>query len=530
MFKANSAFFGFFVRISRDGVERHARRAVARRFCLAALLACAAIFAVTPLYAYVVQMPDTSFGIGGKVMTAVSPGTGDDVTTAVVIQPDRKIVVGGTCDKKFCMVRYLEDGTLDNTFGQFGRVIQSRLGEDTANAMVLQPDGKLILAGDCNVATGTNRRFCAARFTTTGALDTTFGDGSGWVEIDLRPTYDAAHAIALQSDGKIVLAGRCFTFNGSLYDFCLVRLLSNGSLDTSFNGSGSAIVPRRGNDTANEYATAVAIQHDDMILVAGYCEFAQDAFCAVRYKADGSGVDASFGGAGYIGWSTPNGDPGVTFGERVHSIALQPNGKFILGGNCNGRTCAVRFLADGARDTGFGTDGVVYGHNTIWSVPVAYGTATVRPDGSILLTGRWALYGWRDGMGTILDSGGNSVLGELVRVPSTEAVNVVHTGWRSHAQQADGKIVTIGQCDPNPTDFCVFRYESGPTEYRNCSLDIDGDGKVLATTDSLIHTRIALGMTGSAVISGIAFPANAVRKLWPDIRTYLRAQCGMAIP
>ena len=101
------------------------------------------------------------------------------------------------------------------------------------------------------------------------------------------------------------------------------------------------------------------------------------------------------------------------------------------------------------------------------------------------------------------------------------------------AIQPDGKILQVGACY-GPAAFCVARYEGGAFGARNCSLDFDGDGRVLATTDMLIGTRIALGMTGVAVINGITFAANAARDEWGtnssrDIRKYLVTQCGMSL-
>ena len=96
--------------------------------------------------------------------------------------------------------------------------------------------------------------------------------------------------------------------------------------------------------------------------------------------------------------------------------------------------------------------------------------------------------------------------------------------------QPDGKVLIAGQChNGSNSDFCVARYDGGPFGYRNCSLDIDGDGLVLATTDMLIGTRIALGITGPAVIGGITFAPNATRNSWPLIRDYLVTQCGMSL-
>ena len=77
--------------------------------------------------------------------------------------------------------------------------------------------------------------------------------------------------------------------------------------------------------------------------------------------------------------------------------------------------------------------------------------------------------------------------------------------------------------------FCLARYEGGPFGAQNCSLDFDGDGRVTATTDVLIGTRIALGINSSAALNGINFPATATRNTWPLIRDYLVAQCGMSL-
>ena len=98
--------------------------------------------------------------------------------------------------------------------------------------------------------------------------------------------------------------------------------------------------------------------------------------------------------------------------------------------------------------------------------------------------------------------------------------------------QLDGKIVLAGYCanSTGNNSFCTARYDGGPFGAQNCKLDIDGDNRILPATGSLIHARIALGLTGDAVINGIAFPAEATRKTWASIRTYLVAQCGMNLP
>jgi hypothetical protein len=100
------------------------------------------------------------------------------------------------------------------------------------------------------------------------------------------------------------------------------------------------------------------------------------------------------------------------------------------------------------------------------------------------------------------------------------------------ALQLDGKIMLAGYCSNSTGNsvFCIARYDGGPFGAQNCKLDIDGDNRLLPATDSLIHTRIALGFTGEAVVAGIAFPAGATRKTWASIRTYLVTQCGLNLP
>ena len=181
---------------------------------------------------------DLSFAGVGYVTTTIGTSPSDDRARAVVVQPDGKIVVAGTCDDDFCMVRYLVNGSLDGTFGTGGRVVQNLVGTDTAYAMVMQPDGKFVLAGHC--VAGLTSTFCAARFTTAGALDQSFGGASsGFVTINVTSAGDVAKAVTLQTDGKIVMAGACTNLSPSTgQDFCLVRLNGDGTPDLTFNGTG----------------------------------------------------------------------------------------------------------------------------------------------------------------------------------------------------------------------------------------------------------------------------------------------------
>ena len=411
--------------------------------------------------------PDPDFGIGGTVITTIK---GASTAQALFVQPDGKIVMAGWCFDlasspffPFCALRYNVDGSLDLSFGLNGKVITTvgtGNGSDAAYAAALQPDGKMVLAGGCY--NGTNNDFCAARYDSAGQLDNTFGSG-GKVIAAVGSNDDVAKSVAIQPDGKIVLAGTCS--NGSSNEFCAMRLNASGLLDTGFNATGKVITAiGSGSD-----AQAVALQPDGRILVAGKCSAVPfNYFCVLRYNVNGS-LDTSFGGTGRFLTQVGSGN------DFAYSIALQPDGKILLAGNCttggNDDFCMVRYHPNGILDVTFNGTGKV-----------------ITPVGS-----------------------GNDLAKTILLQP-------------------DGKILIAGYCDGDRnTDFCVARYDSGPFGYKNCSLDVDGDGRFLATTDALINMRIALGITGPAVIGGITFAPNATRNTWPLIRDFLVTQCGVSL-
>ncbi len=416
-------------------------------------------------------MLDSGFGSGGKAITSV--GAQDDTLTAAAIQNDGKIVLAGYCGVAglpvFCMLRYNSGGTaLDSGFGTNGRVFTSMSnGGDQANAIALQPDGKIVLVGGCNV--NTQSVFCVARYNSNGSLDTSF-DGNGKVSTAIG-SEATAYAVALQSNGKIVVAGSCT--NSGQKDFCLARY-TNGNLDLSFDGNGLLATDMNGGD---DIARAVAIQADGKIVIAGSCaaspppSFAH--FCAARYDTDGS-LDTSFAGDGLVTTTF------VGYRSIATSLAVQPDGKLVLSGSCESGVfpfvtnvfCADRHNSDGGLDSTFGSNGKV-----------------------------------------------------------TTQVDVSGDKSNAMALQTDGRILLGGRCTSGgESDFCVIRYDGGPFGAQNCKLDIDGDGRVLATIDMLIATRVALGATGSAAISGVTFAAHATRKTWSSIRSYLVTHCNMNLP
>ncbi len=236
--------------------------------------------------------PDPTFGTGGKVATDIDPTSGQgsvDLAHAVALQPDGKIVAAGFSENgvvgggpRFAVVRYQPDGGLDGTFGTGGKVTTDLVGShEEAEGLVLQPDGKIVVAGGTGTATA-SFDFALARYGSDGSLDPAFGAG-GIVTTDLAGNLDKAHSIARQSDGKLVVAGETLS-NGldPSYNFALARYNEDGSLDTTFGAGGTVTTDFGGH---NDHAFAIALQPDGNIVAAGD---AFPDFALARYVGGGA--------------------------------------------------------------------------------------------------------------------------------------------------------------------------------------------------------------------------------------------------
>lgn len=341
--------------------------------------------------------PDLSFGTRGSTTTAFP--TRDADATAVALQRDGKIIVigsaflNGTSD--FAAARYNTNGTLDSSFGNGGKLLTDFGGSDIPAALAIQRDGKIIMTGSTNEADptsllNTSLNFVVVRYNTDGKVDLGFGDRRsipfiipfGRVIIDFFGNDDGAQAIALQQDGKIVVAGGANKFFNSNPDFALIRFNPDGSLDKTFGTDGRLTTKFNSQplvDTREETssaAVAVAIQSDGKILAGGtalisqpHLQFFTLGFVLARYTADGR-PDIQFGTNGIV---LPD------FGGDVSSMELQANGKIVMGGalsdgippnglgttggfqfNAGGsRFTLVRYTRDGRPDSSFGNGGQV---------------------------------------------------------------------------------------------------------------------------------------------------------------------------
>jgi uncharacterized delta-60 repeat protein len=286
----------------------------------------------------------------GKLMVPV--GTGDNVGRSLTVQPDGKILVAGLSyngsDYDFSLIRLNGDGSLDASFDGDGKRIVSISGSEIGYSVTVQPDGKILVAGSWT--NGIVKDFSLTRLNADGSLDTSF-DGDGKLIVPVGSGSDSGYSVAVQPDGRILVAG--YSFTGTDDDFSVIRLNSNGSLDTSFDGDGKLIVPV---GSGSDYGLSLSLQPDGKILVAGHSNSngTDSAFSLIRLNGDGS-LDTSFDGDGKR--IVPVGSSG----DIGYSVTVQPDGKILMAGSSvngtNNDFSLIRLNVDGSLDTSFDGDG-----------------------------------------------------------------------------------------------------------------------------------------------------------------------------
>jgi uncharacterized delta-60 repeat protein len=318
---------------------------------------------------------DVTFGKDGTVRTTFEPWTS---VSALIRQPNGKLVVAGSSGDgmhapNVFLARYAPDGRLDPTFGSGGFVLTDFGGggeaSEGAGALVLQPDGKLVVAGSMNSVPHSSS-LILARYHPDGRLDATFG-AEGRVRTSI-PGY--ATALIRQPDGKLVVAGGVGHSRMSFGVVLVARFLPDGRLDATFGSEGTVGTDFGDGSTAH----ALVRQPDGHLVVAGGSGIGGSNVVLARYAPDGR-LDATFGKGG-----TVTTDLGAV--EWANALVQQPDGKLIVAGTAIDPTRSLssslllRYQPDGRLDPAFGIDGVV-------TTAFTGNALVLQPDGKLVAAG-----------------------------------------------------------------------------------------------------------------------------------------------
>src|SRR5262245_82010 len=325
---------------------------------------------------------DLGFNGTGFVVTVVP--TGSSQAKSIARQTDGKIVVAGFANVPvqgndnldFLVVRYDTAGGLDSSFGGTGIVTTAiRDGDDQAEAVIQQTDGKIVAAGLSYDAGFNDSTVTLVRYLDNGTLDPNFGGGTGKVTTAIGTgTYDGALALIQQADGKLVVAGY------TDIDIVVVRYDTSGMPDTSFNGTGMTTPVGMGRSEARALVQQAS---DGKLVVAGVSnDGTEDQFTLIRYGTDGMLDTAGFGTGGIVTTSVGTGDAAAS------GLALQADGKLVAAGQASNGTntdfALVRYDTSGTPDGTFGSGGIV-------TTPIGKddGAAAIvyQPDGFLAVAG-----------------------------------------------------------------------------------------------------------------------------------------------
>lgn len=330
---------------------------------------------------------DISFGGIGKVVTSFA---GSATPYKPLVQSDNKIIAvgysqGSAGGTYFTLTRYNTDGSLDPSFGDQGQVFTdfqvAPSAIQAALAAVLQPDGKILAAGYASIHHPGDSFYAMARYNTDGSLDTSFGIG-GKVMTQIQTGQHEARAIAIGTDGKIVLAGAFLSIQTT--QTLVARYNADGSLDTSFGGAGTVVDFRGSTPGDANRAFAVAVQPDGKIVIGG--SFGRETTVSgyditfARFNTNGT-YDNTFGDQGRVLIPSPQ------ISEGINAIALQPDGSILAAGysGSNWNFLIMRLLGNGAQDITFSDDGRT-------TVPMGGFSGAralaLRPNGKILVSGQ----------------------------------------------------------------------------------------------------------------------------------------------
>jgi uncharacterized delta-60 repeat protein len=455
---------------------------------------------------------DRTFGTGGLVVTAFV-GTAESIIDSVALDAKDRIVAAGYTfggedrngfpARRFALARYTTSGSLDKTFGKGGEVTTNVVAgnDDTANAVVIQPDGKIVAAGWSFNSSTSTLYFALTRYTTGGSLDKAFGTGGTVVTNFGNNGASGIDALTLDTQGRIVAAG--FTLPGFSHNpsnttasFAVARYTSNGSLDNTFGAGGEVGTGfRSGAVSAQGIARG---QNGQLVVVGGGAapsglgNGTPGDFSLARYNANGT-LDKTFGNAGQVSTLT------APLNSTFDAFATEPDGKVIVvGGLSSGsdNSGILRLNKDGSLDTTFGSGGEVI---TQLSLAGATVVVVVQPDGKILVVTTSATFGNQaSGYVSLLRFNANGSVDSSFGVDG-ETLSAALPG---HVPQSTGS-VTVAGVVVQPDGKIVVAAGTG-------SLDL-----VRFNKDGSLDTGFGSAHTGS-IVTAFSETASSTLALQPD--------------
>lgn len=309
---------------------------------------------------------DRSFGTNGIVLKQFSPYLYDQMNT-LIMQPGKGVLLAGEtrvgiARYAYFLARYTFNGMLDTHFGVDGVIEQPFIGDgwyDEINALAVQSDGLIIVAGYSKFGDG--QKISVVRYTADGQPDSTFGTQSIFVSEYLGlQQRDEAIAVAIQPcTNRIIVGATSVDQAPGKVRLVLLGLTQAGVLDRTWGVGGLVQEPFLGVGCKDQ-VEALAMYQDGSVVVAGsFSNGAGEQAFLIRYTKEGV-KDRSFGTGGVV--AQPVIAPGATH-DCINALALQPDGKIIAVGKTGGeltfQACMMRYTAQGQLDTTFGVNGIL---------------------------------------------------------------------------------------------------------------------------------------------------------------------------
>jgi uncharacterized delta-60 repeat protein len=415
---------------------------------------------------------DATFGTNGKVVTAVSAF--NDKSKDLLVQPDGKIIVGGEVSVVFGdtsyieLVRYNANGSIDNSFGVNGKVFTGFANVNCSlKALALQSDGKIIAVGytlDKTIIANTKTDFAIVRYNPNGSLDTSF-DGDGRVTTDFNSDVDIAYALAIQTDGKIIVVGD--SKQGRQMQSVMARYNPNGSLDLSFNVNGKVLTSLFRDDGYQIFTITVLSDNNILLGKRTFSDSGQYQIVAtdmLKYSSAGI-LDMSFGNVG----------------GRLNEVSQFPihkvlsNGKILIASYIfnpiDGSSIQLlRYNANGRKDSTYGNQGIII---TRYKNPAVSVTDFIeQKDGRIAVLATFSTFisGQPDSFGLVrynYDGSLDNTFGTFGNAHFPRTFNGEQ--YEKLTIQSDGKLVACGTHTElsNKFNFIVARFNNLISDVKN---------------------------------------------------------------